>query len=294
MYARYCRSMLFTPATAEHRYARCHQSGADICLVDLEDSVPPARKEEARRKASGFFAAAASVSTRARSAVRVNAVTEANGLADLLALRDYPAKPRIVVVPKVESARDLGIVEAVLSADCPDLELIALIETPRALEELHSIVTATPRLRALIFGAADYAAVLGIGLDWDPLAYARSRVVNGARVAGLYAIDAPCFGLSESSLLRQEARRGRGFGFSGKVALHPNQVPVLNEEFSPDAAELEQAHRVITALDNGQGVTTVDGSMVGPPFLAASRRLLDEFDQFDAIGPATGQARNTD
>jgi citrate lyase beta subunit len=288
MYTRYCRSILFTPATAEERYDRCHQSGADICLVDLEDSVPAALKEQARRKASGFFSAAASLDTSARCAVRINAVTEANGLSDLLALRAYPVKPSIVVVPKVESARDLEIVEAVLGADSPSLELVALIETPRGVERLESIVTSTPRLRALIFGAADYAAALGIGLEWEPLSYARSRVVNGARVANLYAIDAPVFGLSDPSLLRQEADRAREFGFCGKVAVHPKQVPVLNQAFSPDAAALEHAHRVVSAaLSSEQGITTVDGSMIGPPFFAASRRLLDEFGQPNNIGSRT-------
>jgi len=281
--------MLFTPATAEARYSRCHQAGADICLVDLEDSVPAAQKEAGRRQAAGFFAAAESLGTLARCAIRVNAVTEATGLADLLAVRDYPAKPGIVVVPKVESARDLEIVEAILGLDCPGLQLIALIETPRALEQLDLIVTCTPRLQALIFGAADYAAVLGIGLDWEPLAYARSRVVNGARAANLCAIDAPYFGLTEPAMLRQESRRARRFGFSGKVALHPNQVPVLNEAFSPEPAELEQARQIVNATCGG-GVSTVDGSMVGPPFLTTSQRLLDEFDHLQPVGSPTGRS----
>lgn len=215
----------------------------------------------------------------------MNAVTEAHGLADLLALREYPAKPDIIVVPKVESARDLEIVDAVLGAQCPQLELVALVETPRALERLDSIVTATPRLRALIFGAADYAAALGIGLDWQSLLYARSRVVNAARAANLHAIDSPYFGLNNASLLREEADRVRELGFSGKVAVHPGQVSVLNSAFSPDATEIEHARRVVAAaLSSEQGITTVDGSMIGPPFFAASRRLLDEFGQLDAIG----------
>ena len=284
MYSRYCRSMLFTPATAENRYASCHQSGADICLVDLEDSVPAASKEAGRRRAAGFFAAAGSSGTLARYAVRINAITEPDGLADLLALRAYPVKPGIVLVPKVESARDLEIVDAVLGSDCPDLQLMALIETPRALERLYSIVTGNRRLRALVFGAADYVALAGCRLDWDPLVYARSRIVNCARAAGLYAIDTPYFGLADPSLLRQEAGRAHEFGFSGKVALHPNQVAVLNETFSPDLAELKHAHQVVSAL-TGEGVTTVDGSMVGPPFLAASKRLLDEFDQLGSTRP---------
>lgn len=292
MYTRYCRSMLCTPATDLGKYAKCHQSGADICQVDLEDSVPLPQKEEARRKASAFFSAATATSTTApvRCAVRINAVTELNGLCDLLALHGYPTKPDIVVIPKVESARDIEIVESVLSEDCPQLELMAIIETPRGLENLTAIATSSPRLRALIFGSADYAAALGIGLAWEPLAYARSRLVNAARAANIDAIDSPQFDLTDQLLLGREAERAQSIGFSGKIALHPKQIPVINEVFSPNAAELEHAYRVVTAAHrSGQGITTVGGSMVGRPFFEASRRLLDEFGPLAAAGPQTRQ-----
>jgi citrate lyase beta subunit len=300
MYSHYCRSMLCTPAIAEDRYDRCHQSGADICLVDLEDSVPPARKQEARHKASTFFTGTAAVdsmaaSTPARRAVRINTVTEPNGLRDLLAIQEYLIPPRIVLIPKVESARDIEIVEAVLSADCPELELLAVIETPRGLEHLAEIATSSPRLRAVIFGSADYAAALGIGLDWQPLVYARSMLVNGARAANIDAIDSPLFDLADLSQLRREAECAQALGFSGKIALHPDQVPVINEVFSPKPAELQHARRVVTAADrSGQGITTVGGSMIGRPFFEASRRLLDEFGQLADAAAQPGQTLNTD
>jgi citrate lyase beta subunit len=295
MYSHYCRSMLCTPAIAEDRYARCHQAGADICLVDLEDSVPPVRKEEARRKASAFFAEADSTGRPARRAVRINTVTEPNGLRDLLALQGYPAPPRIVLIPKVESPRDVEIVEAILSADCPDLELLAVIETPRGLEHLAEITTSSARLRAVIFGSADYAAALGIGLDWQPLVYARSMLVNGARAANIDAIDSPLFDLTDLSLLRWEAECAQALGFSGKIALHPDQVPVINEVFSPKPAELQHAHQVLAAAHrSGHGITTVSGSMVGRPFFEASRRLLEEFGPLADATSQPGQTFNTD
>lgn len=277
MYTRYCRSMLCTPATAEDRYAGCHRSGADICLVDLEDSVPAARKEEARLRAAAFFAMTTAATVRC--AVRINAVTEQHGLRDLIALGSYPVKPKIVLIPKVESPRDVQIVESVLAPDCPDLELFAIIESPRGLEDIAAIAGSSRRLRALIFGSADYAMALGIGLGWQPLSYARSRLVNGARAAHIEAIDSPLFDLTDPALLRQEAEAARSFGFSGKIALHPVQVPVINRVFSPDASELDRARRVLTAAEHSeQAITTLDGSMVGRPFFEASRRLLAEFE----------------
>ena len=188
MLSRYCRTTLCTPATAVERYATCHGSGADMCVVDLEDAVPPLRKEEARRAAVRFFTSAAGLPVRC--AVRINPVVEADGLRDLLALREFPVPPEIVHVPKVESPRDLEIVSEVLGGRT---ELFAVIETPVGVQRLPEIAAAGHGLRALIFGAADYAAALGIGLAWDPLVHARSVLVNSARVNGLHAIDSPTF-----------------------------------------------------------------------------------------------------
>jgi citrate lyase subunit beta/citryl-CoA lyase/(S)-citramalyl-CoA lyase len=284
--------MLSTPATAEDKYARCHHSGADVCQVDLEDSIPPARKEEARRKAVAFFTMA---DPSTRCSVRINSVTEAAGLRDLLALREYSVTPTIVVVPKVESARDLEIVEAVLGGECPGLELLAVVETPRGLERLRDITTFSGRLRGIIFGSADYAAALGIELAWEPLVYARSLLANAARAANIEAIDSPLFDLTDLALLRREAECARALGYSGKIALHPDQVPVINEVFSPKPAELQHAHRVVAAAHrSGQGITTVSGSMVGRPFFEASRRLLDEFEPLVAADSSTSRASDTE
>ncbi|WP_083661830.1 HpcH/HpaI aldolase/citrate lyase family protein [Actinophytocola xanthii] len=275
MYTRYCRSMLCTPATATERYARCHRSGADICLVDLEDSVPLPHKEDARRRAEDFLLLAAAGEAPVRCAVRINAVSEPDGLRDLLALRDYRTPPEVVLVPKVESPRDVEIVHRVLG---PRPELFAVVETPLGVERVEAIAAGSPGLRAVIFGSADYALAMGIDLAWEPLSYARARVVNAALAAGVHAIDSPTFELADQGLLRHESVLAVSLGFSGKIALHPDQVPVINEVFSPDAARLELAHRVVAAgRRSGLGITTVDGAMVGRPFFEASRRLLEEF-----------------
>lgn len=277
MFTRYCRSMLCTPAIAVDRYANCHRSGADICLVDLEDSVPPQAKAEARVRASAFFTSESAAGRRC--AVRVNVITEPDGMRDLLALREYPIKPPIVLVPKVESPRDIEIVARLLRPVRPDLELCAVIETPRGVENAAAIAATSPRPRALIFGSADYASALGTQLRWEPLAQARTRVVNAARAAEVEAIDSPTFQLQDLTALRREAILAQNLGFSGKIALHPRQVAVINQVFSPDAESLEAARRVVAAGQrSGQGITTVDGVMVGRPFYEASQRLLDEFD----------------
>lgn len=270
MLATYGRAVLNTPATTPDRFSSAHRSGADLCVVDLEDAVPPHRKEEARRAARAFFTG----DRATRCGIRVNAVTEPDGLRDLLALRGFPVPPDVVLVPKVESARDLEIVGGVLG---PDVELLAVVETPRGVQRLAEIC-ASPQLRAVVFGAADYAAAMGVGLAWAPLVHVRANLVNCARAAGIHAIDAPTFAVGDLTTLRAEAELARELGFDGKIALHPRQVPVLTEVFSPDAAELAHASRVVAAGHrSGQGVTTVDGSMVGRPFFQVSQRLLDTF-----------------
>jgi citrate lyase subunit beta/citryl-CoA lyase/(S)-citramalyl-CoA lyase len=275
-YSRYCRSLLSTPATAVNRYTSSHRSGADVAMVDLEDSVPPERKEEGRRQAAAFFSVPSASATRC--AVRINSVAEADGLRDLLALREYPVKPAVVLIPKAESARDVEIVVQVLGQKCPDTEFFAVVETPRGLQNATAIAASSPRLRALIFGAADYAFAVGARMTWDALAFARATVVNSARGAGLEAMDSPLFEAFDEDRLRQESELARDFGFSGKIAVHPCQVPVVNTVFSPDDRMLEMARRVVAAgLATGRGAAVVDGVVVGMPFFEASQRLIEEF-----------------
>ncbi|WP_171165426.1 CoA ester lyase [Streptomyces sp. I05A-00742] len=275
-YSRYCRSLLSTPATAVHRYAAGHRSGADISMVDLEDSVPPARKEEARRLAEGFFTASSAAA--ARCAVRINAINGPDGLRDLLALCQYAVKPPLVLIPMVESRRDIEIVEHVLGQECPHTEYFAVVETPRGLTDAGAIAASSPRLRALVFGSADYAFATGARLTWDALAYARATLVNSARAAGIEVMDAPLFEVHDDGALRCEAALAKDMGFSGKIAVHPRQVPLINEAFSPDDGTLRRARRIVAAgRANGRDITLVDGVMVGLPFFEASQRLVEEF-----------------
>ncbi|GAB2592323.1 CoA ester lyase [Streptomyces capparidis] len=260
-------------------------------MVDLEDSVPPREKEEARRLAETFFCLPSS--SVARCAVRINTVLEPDGMRDLLALRRYPVKPAVVLVPMVESPRDIEIVERVLGEDCPATEYLAVVETPRGLEHATAVAGSSRRLRGLIFGSADYSLAMGARLSWECLAHARARVVNSARAAGIEALDAPWFDVSDLAGLRREAVLARDLGFSGKIAVHPRQIPVINETFSPDEHLLDRARRV-AAAGRGGGIAVVDGSMVGRPFFEASRRLLRDAESsaVPALPPAAqGETR---
>ncbi|WP_044890086.1 HpcH/HpaI aldolase/citrate lyase family protein [Myxococcus hansupus] len=274
-FTRYCRSILFTPALAVDRFARGQQSGADISLVDLEDSVAASHKDAARQHAEAFFTAPRGPSRRA---VRINTVTRPEGLRDVLALRGYAVKPDAVLVPKVESPRDLEIVEQVLGASCSQVDLLALVETPRGVENVHAIARATPRLKALVFGSADFSFSIGASLSWDPLHYARSRLVTAARAANVQVVDSPLFDMADEEGLRRECQLARSMGFSGKAAVHPRQVAIINQAFSPDENTLRKARKIVTESQARDfNICVVEGTMVGAPFVEAAKRTLEEF-----------------
>jgi citrate lyase beta subunit len=274
------RSMLMTSAIDPDRYRSALRSGADVCTLDLEDAVPPSRREEARRRVSQIFERPSAECVRA---LRINGLRTADGLQDILALYYRAIAPDALLVPKVNCAHDLRILEDMLGDQLSDVAFLATIETAAGLAAVEEIATATPRVRALVFGAADFAADLGISLDWEPLLYARSRIVAAAATAGIPAIDAPTFDLSDRLALKIDVNRSRELGFQGKAAVHPRQVPVINEGFTPLPAEVDRAQRVIDMAHERSGqIGVLDGQMVGPPMVAAARRLLRRAKAVDA------------
>ena len=281
LYSRTYRSILFTPAVKPERFTKAFAASADICLVDLEDSVASSDKGLARKLAEGFFADRSCGAT-ARRAVRINAVGEPDGHRDLLAFLDYERGPDIVMIPKVESPRDIEIVECTIARKFPHVEFMAVIETPRGLENATAIARASDRMCALIFGSADYSFSIGCQRTWDALLPVRSRLVNSARSAGVEVIDAPTFQLADRELLEFEATEGKRLGFSGKAAIHPRQVSVIVEKFSPDKETLQLAERIVNSSDaSANSVTVVDGMMVGRPFFEAAHRLVRQFGTVD-------------
>jgi citrate lyase beta subunit len=279
------KSIICTPATSTTWYRVARSCGADVGLVDLEDSVAPERKEAARSAAAEYFNPAGDVACDL--ALRINSPIGLDGVRDLLAVAAYVHRPAIVLIPKVESARDIEIVAGVLDSDRYAPELYAVVETPRGVAQLTAIAQA-PRLGGLVFGAGDYALETGAALRWGPLQFARSAIANAAGAAGLPAVDSPSFDVRDVEGLWREARLAKALGFCGKVAVHPRQVPVVNAVFSPSTEEIAHARGIVAAgKDTGMDVAAVDGQMVGTPFFSAARALLD---QVDALQPDARRA----
>ena len=277
------RTWMLTPATSPERLAKAVACGADVSMADLEDSVAPADRPAAREEAARFLAGPHGIPT----GVRINAPSTPDGALDLLALRSWAHRPQFVLVPKVESARDIETVAGILDTDDYAPQILALIETPRAIESIASIVRAT-RLAGVAFGAADYAAQTGCRQTWEALLYARSALVNSAMSRGIPALDSPFFDLQDLDGLARESGQAKSLGYCGKGAVHPRQVPVIDAAFRPTPEETARAHAVLAAARASHGsITSVDGGMVGRPFVLAAQAVAEQSQSAPATNPAT-------
>lgn len=263
---------MLTPATAPERLRTARTAGPDVVMADLEDSVSAADKQAAREAAARFFAEPPDIPR----GVRINAPTTPDGARDLLALRECSHRPQFVLVPKVESARDIETVAGILDTGDYRPQILALIETPRAIERIVSIVRAA-RLGGVAFGAADFAAETGCRQTWEAMLYARSALVNSAMARGVPALDSPFFDLRDLEGLARESQRAKDLGYCGKGAVHPRQVPVIDAAFSPTPAETSTALAVLAAAQaSGGSITSVDGAMVGRPFFLAAQAIAEQ------------------
>jgi (S)-citramalyl-CoA lyase len=264
------RSWLFTPATRPDRFAKAAAAGADVAIVDLEDAVAPADKAQARTTALDYLAD--NPVDGALHALRINGLDTRGGISDLDALLGSRAAPDFVVLPKTEAAGHLQILDRLLTATGKDALLIGLIESARGLAAVEAIATATPRLAGLMLGAADMAADLGAATAWEPLAFARGRLIAACALAGVTPIDAPFFDIRDEDGLKQEVAAAVALGFAAKAAIHPAQVGAINAALTPSAEAVEKARAILA--ENAKGVGTVDGQMIDEAVARKARRTL--------------------
>jgi citrate lyase subunit beta/citryl-CoA lyase len=278
------RSILFVPAIRPDRFAKALASGADAVVFDLEDSVDPARKAEARE---GLARSLEEIpGSGARRFVRVNAAGSpwiADDLAAVRSLRGIDA----IVLPKAEAPDDVARVAGALASR----RVVPLLESARGILHAGAIAQANASIPAILFGAEDLTAQLAIPrtIDGDELLFARSQVVLAAAAAGAEPIDAVFIDLDAADALRRDALRARALGFRGKMAIHPNQMAVINEVFSPSADEIADARGLVEAYEaasaRGEGVIRYAGVMVDVPIVARARRILARAAAIEARNP---------
>jgi citrate lyase subunit beta/citryl-CoA lyase len=270
------RSVLFVPGTRPDRFSKAMDAGADAVVLDLEDAVEASRKAEARAAVANWLISSSSAPLKTARFVRVNGVRTAWIDEDLQWLPSVADHIDAVVVPKAESEQDVERVAAAARAR----RVIPLLETSRGIVGAAAIAGANAEIPALLFGAEDLTAELGIPrtLSGEEILVARSQVVLAAATIGADAVDAVFVDFRALDRLRQDAVRARAIGFRGKMAIHPDQVGIINDVFSPTADEVAEAKRLLeaeaAARARGEGAYRVDNQMVDAPVIARAKRLL--------------------
>ncbi len=268
------RCLLFMPGDDLKKIQRGISLGVDSIVMDLEDGVALNRKAEAR---ATIAAALRDLKFgRSERVVRINPIGSGFEQADLDTV--VPQRPDSILLPKVEHPEHIHwLAESI--AD-PGIRLLALIETARGVVNLREIAAVSDRLDALIFGAEDLAGDIGATrtkAGWEVF-YARSAVVTYAAAFGLQAIDTLVIDFNDEDALIEDARLSVQLGFSGKLAIHPKQVAVIQSIFTPGDEQIAQAQRLIQAHDeqqaHGIGAFAFEGKMIDMPAIRAARQVL--------------------
>ncbi len=283
------RSLLFVPADGGKKLDKAMASGADAIIVDLEDSIAPERKSEARTLAAAFLKDAVGLTTRPRILVRVNGLQTGLADADLDAV--VPAGPDAILLPKAEGGAavthadaKIAAREAIAGLTDGHIKIFALAtETAQALFLAGTYRGASTRLVGLTWGAEDLSAELGAeanrdaeGRFLDPYRLARVLCLAGAAAAEVQAIDTVYVDFRNEAGLRRECEEARRDGFTAKIAIHPAQVAVINDVFTPKPEAIARAKAIIAAFAAAPGAGTVGigGVMYDRPHLARAKQML--------------------
>lgn len=282
------RSLLFVPGDDERKIAKALDSTADALILDLEDAVAPQRKSAAREVCA---AALRSATTPKALFVRVNALDTADAPQDLAAV--VSAKPFGIVLPKCRHgddarrlARELDTMEARAGIDHGSIRILPIVtETAASLFGLGTYAEPPiPRLYGMMWGGEDLAADIGASANRDasgrytaPYELARALCLLGAAAASVLPVDAVYTNFRDGEGLKAETLEGLRSGFGAKAAIHPAQIDVINDAFTPSRSDVEWAQRVVAAFDaaGGAGVAAIDGRMLDRPHLRGARRVLE-------------------
>lgn len=284
------RSMLFVPGDSERKLEKAEDAGADALIIDLEDSVSERRKEVARELTEQFLHSRGAATSGPELWVRVNPLSTDYALADLAAV--VRCAPAGIVVPKITGPRDLttisnhlDVLEVAYGVTPGSVKLLPVAtETPQAALTLATMGAdpGSSRVYGFTWGAEDLSAELGASTNlasdgaWA-MTYqiVRSQTLLAAAAAGVHAVETLFADITDTDGLRTATRAARSEGFTGRIAVHPRQVEVINEAFTPSAEEIDVARRVVEAFASADtGTAALDGKMLDAPHLRRARQVL--------------------
>jgi citrate lyase subunit beta/citryl-CoA lyase/(S)-citramalyl-CoA lyase len=266
------RSLLFVPGSRPERFAKAQDTGADVVCVDLEDAVVPEAKAQAQNLALDYLKG----QSAGPCGIRINNLRSREGLSDVLALAaalDDGAKVALVMVPKPETAQELGLLRAVIGPACPPIWPV--IESATALKSAWDIC-AVPGVGGVVFGGVDFSADIGSDMGWDALFLARSTLAAACARSGIGLLDVPYLDTADEAGLLQETARVKAMGFHGRACIHPAQIGPINALFTPTPDELNRARQVIETFAAAKGnAALLNGKLIELPVVRSAQRILD-------------------
>ena len=268
------RSFIFTPGLKPEMFPKAISSGADMVCIELEDGIAIKDKDEARKNT---FKALETLEVKSgvELVVRVNCQRTKFGLMDLEAVVSSKTNVKAIMLPKVKTPDEITFIDDMLT-DCGlDTDLHVIMETNEALESIYDIAHASKRIVALYFGGVDMAAELRVPNEYKNLIYARSRLVHAGASVGVDVIDVPYLDLEDMDGMKKEAELVRDLGFTGKGSIHPKQINMLNEIFTPSKEEIIKAKKIVDQFNESDtGLVVIDGKLIEKPVLREMQRKI--------------------
>ena len=268
------RSFIFTPGLKPEMFPKAIESGADMVCIELEDGIAINDKDEARNNTVEALKTL-EVNSDVELVVRINNQRTKFGLLDLEAFVSSKLKVKALMLPKVKTPDEITFIDDLLT-DCNlDTDLHVIMETNEALQNIYDIAHASKRIVALYFGGVDMAAELRVDNKWENLVYARSKLVHAGASAGLDVIDVPYLDLENMDGMKKEAELVRNLGFTGKGSIHPKQIKILNQVFTPPEDEILKAKKILEQFNNSNtGLVVIDGKLIEKPVLREMQRKI--------------------
>ncbi len=268
------RSFIFTPGLKPEMFSKAIASGADMVCVELEDGIAIKDKDEARKNTIDALRTL-EVKNDVELVVRINCQRTKFGLLDLEAFISSKIKIKALMLPKVKTPEEITFIDDLLT-DCNlDTDLHVIMETNEALENIYDIAHASKRIVALYFGGVDMAAELRVENKPENLVYARSKLVHAGASVGVDVVDVPYLDLENMDGLKKEAEFVKNLGFTGKGSIHPKQINILNEIFTPSQKEISEAKKIIDQFkESDTGLVVIDGKLIEKPVLREMQRKI--------------------
>tara|TARA_B100000029_G_scaffold460886_1_gene492219 strand:+ start:1430 stop:2287 length:858 start_codon:yes stop_codon:yes gene_type:complete len=269
------RSLLFVPGNRLNLLPKAIKARPDIICIDLEDSIPPEQKSRARTEVLEFFKTT-SAHPKIELVMRINSLQTHEGIRDIDHIMTSSHPPLALMFTKLNHAAEIILLDKLLSsALLKKIRFHVIIETNSSLENVISIANASDRIDCLLFGGVDMAAELRTTFDWESLLYSRSRIVHAAASANIDSMDMPALNIENLEELETTAKAATKLGFTGKAAIHPSHIAIINQCFSPNPKAVEEARKVVAAYENStNGLAVVDGKLLEKPFIRSMYRIL--------------------